>query len=83
MNKSLEVININWRVLGAQLARMSDDEQYEFFSGFADEMNKYETFHQRDMQLCYIREYDRDGKKPFTVRQKEVFDGLGGASDQT
>jgi hypothetical protein len=81
MNNELKSVQFNWRSLGAYLARLSDNEQYEFFQGFADEMNEYDTTHQRDTQLCYIREYDRNYKKPFTKKQKEVFDQLGGADD--
>lgn len=77
MNSNLEVININWTILGARLAKLSDTEQRRFFKGFASEMNNYETIHQRDMQLCYAATRG-NGEPGLTVEESEVFSNLGG-----
>lgn len=75
MDRNIEVMNINWEAFGASLARMSTNEQRPFFIGFANEMNKYPTEYQRDMQLAHIRMgMDSD---PFTEKQAEVFRHLG------
>jgi hypothetical protein len=70
MNKSLEIININWKIMGATLACLSDEEQGDFFMGFADEINKYPTQHQRDLQLSYASD-------KFSDKQKDVYLSLG------
>jgi hypothetical protein len=74
VNKDLECININWKSLGAHLASLSDVEQSVFFKAFAREMNDYPTVHQRDMQLTYIREHDKDG---LNNEEREVYAYLG------
>lgn len=50
----LESISINWKLMGAKLARLSDNEQVEFFTGFVKEMQAYESNQAAQMQLCYV-----------------------------
>lgn len=76
MNKQLDIINLNWEALGAELARLSNEEQACFFKGFADEMNKYTTLFKRDTQLCYIAD-GMDNIKGLSDKQKEVYCFLG------
>jgi len=73
MNKNFETITINWESLGARLATLTTDEQVPFFRGFTNEMNKYPSTFDRDMQLVYI--VDTYGK--FTDKQKEVLLRMG------
>lgn len=70
MNSNLKSFNINWEALGAELALLSDGEQGLFFKGFADEMNKYSTRYNRDMQLTYLR-------SKLKKEQVEVYTFLG------
>ena len=50
----IESVSIKWRCLGAELARLSDDEQHEFFSGFINEIYTFPTHYQSEMQLISI-----------------------------
>jgi hypothetical protein len=78
MNADLKALNIKWDVLGAQLANLSDEEQRAFLRGFAQEMNKYPTEYQRDLQLAAIMMGNEHQKqKPFTNKEREVFQYLG------
>lgn len=76
MNSNLECININWATLGAKLANLSDVEQRKFFKSFASEMNKYESIHQRDMQLCYMSTKS-DSEVGLSIKESEVFSLIG------
>jgi len=76
-----DMIEIDWEILGARLARLSTDEQIPFFRGFANEMNKYPTHYEKEMQLTYIREgMNGDG---MTKEQKEVYEYLGYKPEDT
>ena len=75
MNKNQTPITFNWRALGAHLAKLSSDEQFAFFCGFADEMNRYPSDYARDKQLTHIR------KAGMTLQQKEVYRVLAVAGD--
>ena len=77
MNSNLECININWATLGAKLANLTNEEQNQFLKSFASEMNKYESTHQRDMQLCYIATGCSDSDPKLTKEESEVFNILG------
>ena len=50
----LNSINIKWDFLGAELAALSDEEQSEFFKGFARELNSYESNYAKDMQMASV-----------------------------
>ncbi len=47
----IEVIKINWELLGARLAALGDDDQAAFFDGFAAELHSYKSHHRIEMQL--------------------------------
>ena len=49
-----DMVKIEWGLLGAHLANLSDIEQSEFFKGFAFELNRYETAYKRQMQMAYV-----------------------------
>jgi hypothetical protein len=55
-NKMIDTITIKWDLLGARLATLSDEEQSEFFRGFAFELGQYETAYKREMQMLSIRD---------------------------
>jgi len=61
----MEVISINWGLLGAKLANSSDIEQAEFFKGFAFDMNKYESSYAQALQLRCV--YSKLSKREQTV----------------
>lgn len=81
MNSNLECIELNWKILGAKLAMLSNVEQTAFFKGFAQEMNKYETVHQRDIQLVYIVNGQSENDEKLTDDEKEVYEFLGAKTD--
>jgi hypothetical protein len=47
-------VEFNWAVLGARLVSLNDNEQAEFFKGFAIELASWDTHYQREMQMHYI-----------------------------
>jgi len=49
-----ESIKIDWEILGAELADLSDDEQGDFFRGFIREVMKYDTHFKRESQFISI-----------------------------
>lgn len=51
-----EIININWDLLGAKLAKLSDVEQGAFFHGFAQELNRYESKYAQCLQMAYVKD---------------------------
>jgi len=50
----MEAIEIKWDLLGAKLAAGNDDEQTEFFKGFAFELDKFETKYKIQLQMSYV-----------------------------
>jgi hypothetical protein len=58
-----KAISIRWDILGAQLAAGSDEDQAEFFKGFIQELDTWDSQYQREMQMHSIaanmREYDK------------------------
>lgn len=52
----MDTIKIEWDLLGAKLATLSDDEQGKFFKGFAFELSKYESAYKRQIQMFCIKE---------------------------
>lgn len=49
-----EPIEYKWDLIGAKLASLSDDEQSQFFTGFAKEIDSWETHYQKEMQMVSI-----------------------------
>ena len=47
-------IEFNWYLMGAKVANESDESQAEFFRGFANEINSWETHSQREMQMINV-----------------------------
>jgi len=45
---------IDWSLIGAELAKESDNEQIKFFKAFLAEAKTYGTHHQTEMQLICI-----------------------------
>lgn len=76
-----KMIDVNWDVLGARLARLSTDEQIPFFKCFANEMLKYPSHYEMEMQLTNIRE-GIGIQRAFNGKQKEVYATLGWANAQ-
>ena len=77
MNNNLSCININWSSLGAKLANLSNTEQTAFFKTFAQEMNNYESTHQRDMQLASIVDGVDSQDLKITKEEGEIFSIIG------
>ena len=50
----IDTIEIKWDLLGARLATLSDEEQSEFFTGFAKELMSFETHYKREMQMTFV-----------------------------
>jgi len=46
--------NIEWDILGAELANLSDSEQANFFHGFAKELDSWPSHYVREMQMVSI-----------------------------
>ena len=59
----IETIEINWELLGARLANLSDNEQGAFFKGFACELNHYESRHKAQMQMAFVSDKLSDKDK--------------------
>jgi len=51
-----ECIEYNWELLGAKLARLSDEEQGKFFHGFACELTHFESAHAAQLQMCFVQD---------------------------
>jgi hypothetical protein len=47
----MEVVNFNWKLLGAKLARLSDAEQGDFFDGFAKELDSFDSHLHKETQM--------------------------------
>lgn len=78
----MESININWYLMGAKLAALGSNEQNAFFRGFCDELFTYESKMAYELQLISIREGKCKDEKPFTNKQKEVFQLLGDVENE-
>ena len=50
----METIEIKWDLLGAKLARLNDDDQAKFFTGFAKELKSWDTHYAREAQMLHI-----------------------------
>ena len=64
----INTIEINWELLGAKLAALSDNEQSEFFKGFARELDGFESHHSREMQMAYVNG-KLDNKSKMTLKR--------------
>ena len=49
-------IEYDWKLIGAELANLSDVEQVEFFKGFISECKTWGTHYQVEMQLAFIND---------------------------
>jgi hypothetical protein len=49
-------IEYDWKLIGAELANLSDVEQIDFFKGFITECKTWGTHYQIEMQLAFINE---------------------------
>ena len=65
---------VDWKLLGAELARKDDAEQAEFFKGFVEEAKTYGTNHQTDMQMASIGAL-------LTREEKEILQNITYISD--
>lgn len=63
----METIDVKWDLLGAKLARLSDEEQGKFFTGFAFELNKFESTYMKQLQMCSIN-------KKLSKEHKEILE---------
>ena len=59
----IKSMTINWEVLGAQFAGLSDDEQGLFFAGLARELKHWESTHQKQMQGSMVSDKLKDADK--------------------
>ena len=51
----MDTIEIEWDLLGAKLAHLSDVDQGKFFKGFAIELARYESQCARELQMFAIQ----------------------------
>ena len=63
-------IDINWEILGAQLANLDDGVQADFFKGFTNEMATWNTRAQAEMQCIRINEQ-------LTEKQRDLIRAIG------
>lgn len=68
----IKSIQINWEVLGAQFANLSDEEQGAFFNGLSRELKHWESCHQKQMQGSMIADKINDQDK----KELETFLGM-------
>jgi len=47
-------VEVRWDLLGAQLATLGEEEQSQFFAGFARELDGYDTHYHREVQMIAI-----------------------------
>ena len=66
----LGIRDVDWKYVGALLARSGDDEQIQFFKAFIKECNSWGTKHQVEFQLSGIR-------LKLTSEEKETLSMLG------
>ena len=66
----MDTIKIEWDLLGAKLATLSDEEQGKFFMGFAFELSKYESAYKRQLQMFAVR--DRLGKREIETLEESL-----------
>ena len=50
----MKEIIFDWESIGAKLASLSDDEQSKFFTGFASELDSFDTHYSKEMQMISI-----------------------------
>ena len=55
MKKGIKT-EIDWALIGAELAQESDKEQVEFIKSFLKECKTWGTSHQVEMQLAFIND---------------------------
>lgn len=49
-----DLLEIDWGMMGAKVATLSDEQQALFFEGFVKELDSWETHYQKEMQMMYI-----------------------------
>ena len=70
MDGTFDAIKIEWDLLGAKLATLSDEEQGKFFKGFAFELSKFESAYKRQLQVFAIR--DKLNKKEIEILKESL-----------
>ena len=58
---------INWELVGAQLANADDEDQAKVLNSIAKEMLSWDTRHQAEMQVCAIQAKMTDESKELLV----------------
>ena len=66
----MDTIKIEWDLLGARLATLSDVEQGKFFKGFAFELSKYESAYKRQLQMFAVK--DKLNKKEISMLEESL-----------
>ena len=66
----MDTIKIEWDLLGAKLATLSDEEQSKFFKGFAFELSKYESAYKRHLQMFAVK--DKLNKKEIETLEESL-----------
>ena len=63
----MNIININWKAIGAYLMTLSNEEQAEFFEGMVYEMlsGTFKSSFERELQLCSIKDTLKPNTKEF------------------
>lgn len=54
--KMKKLMEVNWSIMGAEVAVMGDKEQAEFFTGFAKELEMFDTHYQRELQMLSVND---------------------------
>ena len=68
----IKSVSINWEVLGAQFANMSDEEQGSFFKGLSRELKHWDSANQKQMQGAMVSDKLNDQDK----KELETFLGM-------
>ena len=63
----MDTVKIEWDLLGAKLATLSDVEQGKFFKGFAFELARYESQYARELQMFAIQ-------KKLNLKEQKTFE---------
>lgn len=52
----MKEIEFHWTAIGAKLASLSDTQQAAFFTGFAKEIDSFDTHYSKESQMFFVKD---------------------------
>lgn len=69
-------LEIDWEILGAELAHLSLNKQNAFFRGFSRMLRGFDANIEKERQMPYVKAGTCIGERSLTIKESEVYSYL-------